>query len=314
MQHPTGIGCPAPARYGLCFHWTTWTMPRRGEPLPFEQAVNAFQVERFADMVQQSGASYCFLTATHALQWIPAPIKTLEAALPGRSCGRDLLGEIADALLERGVRFALYYNHSCNNQDDMEWQRASGWLDADKSRFYDLIFGIVREISERYGPRLTAYWFDSAFTLAPLQPDWSRWAQAAKAGNAERLICFNAGVNDFTSYTPLQDYWAGEFDDIHHPHAAPQANADAEGRTKANGLPFHALFWLDDFWGHMEKETPIKAPKYSDVELCDYVAAVLKQHGAVTLNPSIYQDGTVSPATFAQLLKVKAAAHEARQP
>jgi hypothetical protein len=218
------------------------------------------------------------------------------------------LGEIADALLERNVRFALYYNHSCNNQDDPEWERACGWLDEDKTRFYDIIFGIVTEISERYGSRLAAYWFDSAFTLAPLGPDWNRWTQAAKAGNYNRQICYNSGVNELNSYTPRQDYWAGEFDDIHHPNAQPQGNVDENGIVAANGLPFHSLFWLDDFWGHNSKDTDIAPPKYSDDELCEYLAKVLRHHGAVTLNPSIYQDGTISPATFAQLLKVKEAA------
>ncbi len=308
-----GGGAPAaPSGYGLCFHWTTWTMPRHGELLPFEEAINAFDVGRFANMVAQTGASYCFVTATHALEQIPAPIQSLEAALPGRTCARDLLGEMADALIERGVQFALYYNHSCNAEDDPQWQRACGWLDEDKSRFYDIVFGIVRELGERYGERLAAYWFDSAFTLAPLSPDWQRWTDAAKTGNPDRRICYNSGVNDLTSYTPLQDYWAGEFDDIHHPNAQPPTDYASGGRLAANGLPFHSLFWLDDFWGHTAKDTDIVAPKYSDEELCEYVTRVLRHGGAVTLNPSVYQDGTISPATFAQLLKVKAAAHDAR--
>jgi hypothetical protein len=38
-------------RYGIGVHWTAQTVPRHGSPLPFQQAVDAFDVKKFVKRV-----------------------------------------------------------------------------------------------------------------------------------------------------------------------------------------------------------------------------------------------------------------------
>jgi len=280
--------------WGICVHWTTQTTPRRGNPLAYPDAVDRFDVEQFADTLAKTGAGYLVFTPTHAWHWPPAPIAASEKILPGRSCGRDLIGEIANAVRARGMLFLLYYNHSCNNEDDPDWQKAAGWQEADKSGFEWKIQSVLREMGMRYGERVSGYWIDSAFTIYPHNPDWAEWTDALKTGYSERVICYNSGINNLHAYTPLQDYWAGEFDTLGFPLAQPALNA-------GNGLPFHSLFWLDDYWLHHEMDKPIALPIYSDRRLLAYVRDVRDAGAFTTLNLGIYQDGTFSPETLDQV-------------
>ncbi len=280
--------------WGVCVHWTTQTAPRHGECAPYPQAVDQFPVQTFADTLAETGAGYVMFTSTHARHWLPAPSPASEALLPGRCCERDLIGQLADAVRKRGMLFLLYYNHSCNNFDDPAWQKATGWLEADKTAFEKNIQGILREVGERYEDKISGYWFDSAFTLYSHHPNWARWTDALKAGFPERVICYNSGINNSHSYTPLQDYWAGEFDILGFPLAKPTLVAP-------NGLPFHSLFWLDDYWLHSDADTPISLPIYSERRLTDYVRSVRDAGAFTTLNLGIYQDGTFSPNTLEQL-------------
>jgi len=39
------------AKYGLMFHWHTWTAPRHGPLLPYAEAVRNFKVEPFVEQV-----------------------------------------------------------------------------------------------------------------------------------------------------------------------------------------------------------------------------------------------------------------------
>src|SRR5690606_1233771 len=45
-------------KYGVMFHWTSQTVPRSGNPITYKEAVQSFDVQRFAKMVQETGADY----------------------------------------------------------------------------------------------------------------------------------------------------------------------------------------------------------------------------------------------------------------
>ena len=102
----------ANCRYGIGVHWTAQTVPRSGSPLPFQRAVEAFNVEAFVGGIVESGADYLIFTVAHALQMIPAPHSVVDAILPGRTCQRDLLAEIAEGLTRHGKHLILYYNQN----------------------------------------------------------------------------------------------------------------------------------------------------------------------------------------------------------
>ncbi len=64
------------------FHWNSKSMPQSGEPLAYEDAVNNFDVDRFARTVYECGGKLIFLQR-RAEYYFPAPIQAIDSILPG---------------------------------------------------------------------------------------------------------------------------------------------------------------------------------------------------------------------------------------
>lgn len=193
--------------YGVGVHWTAQTVPRNGQPLPFQKAVETFDVKKFVDAVVYAGADYLLFTAAHALQKLPAPNPVIDRLLPGRTCERDLIAELADGLAAKGKCLLVYYNHSCNHKQDAAWEQAVGYHGLNKETFAKNLMGIVGWMGERYGDKIRAWWFDSPYSLDPRGPHnslttdmtgfqfpWERFTVAAKLGFPARLVTYNPGV------------------------------------------------------------------------------------------------------------------------
>jgi hypothetical protein len=75
---------------------------------------------------------------------------------------------------------------------------------------------------KHYGPKIMAWWFDAGCILEGRPPTpWERMTAAAKAGCADRLVCYNPGIERQTLYTGYQDYWAGEVNQLGFRPAGP---------------------------------------------------------------------------------------------
>lgn len=300
----------AKCRYGIGVHWTAQTVPRHGKPLPFQKAVDAFDVKRFVDRLVYAGADYLLFTSAHALQMLPAPHPVIDKILPGRTCKRDLIAELADALATRGMPLLVYCNHSCNGRDDPEWRKAVGYDGKDKAVLAQNLLEIIGWMGERYKDKIKAWWFDSPYSLDLRGPHnsvttdmkgfqfpWERFTVAAKLGYPARLVTYNAGVNETFLYTSHQDYWAGELTDLKHPPT---------GRYhSANGLQWFGWACLEDrAWVHHRLDTEIPKPLYSDDEIIRFVRTCNSQQAPMTFNVGIYQDGTMAEASVEQLHRV----------
>jgi alpha-L-fucosidase len=296
-------------RYGIGVHWTAQTVPRRGAPLPFQEAVDAFDVKKFVDRVVYAGAGYLLFTAAHALQMLPAPHPLIDKILPGRTCKRDLIVELANALAVHGLPLLVYYNHSCNSAQDSPWEKAVGYHDRNKDRFAQNLLDIIGWMGRRYKDKIKAWWFDSPYSLdvrgphnsvttdmAGFQFPWERFTVAAKLGYAARLVTYNPGQNLTYLYTSHQDYWAGELTDLKHPPAA---------RIHANGLQWFGWACIDyRGWVHTRLNSEIPKPLYSDEEVISYVRECNAHQAPMTFNVGIYQDGTMAEASVEQLRRV----------
>ncbi|MCX7424640.1 MAG: alpha-L-fucosidase [Planctomycetia bacterium] len=302
----------AKCRYGIGVHWTASTVPRKGPPLPFQEAVDAFDVKRFVDQMAHAGADYLLFTSTHALQMLPAPHPVIDRILPGRTCKRDLIAELADALAVKGMALLIYYNHSCNSKDDPPWELAVGYHDRDKNRLAQNLLEIVGWMGEQYKDKIRAWWFDSPYSLdvrgphnsvttdmSGFQFPWERFTVAAKLGYPARLVTYNAGINETFLYTTHQDYWAGEQVDLKHP---PQ------GRFLPNGLQWFGWTCLEDrAWAHYRPDTEIPKPLYADEEVVSFVRACNSHQAPMTFNVGIYQDGTMPADSVEQLHRLRKA-------
>lgn len=302
----------AKCRFGIGVHWTAQTAPRRGPPKSFQEAVDAFDLDGFVEAVEYAGADYVLFTATHALQMLPAPHPVIERLLPGRTCQRDLIMDLADALSAKGKHLLVYYNHSCNRKNDTEWKNAVGYHGPDKERFAQNLMDIVGHMGERYGEKIKAWWFDSSYSLDPRGPvnsvttdlggfqfPWEDFTEVAKRGNAQRLVTYNAGVARTFLYTTHQDYWAGELKSL---------DAPPQSRYLDNGLQWFGWTCIEDRrWVQSELDTPIPPPLYSDARVIDFVRSCNAHQSPMTFNVGIHQDGTMASASLSQLHRLAAA-------
>jgi hypothetical protein len=301
----------AKCRFGIGVHWTAQTVPRSGSPQPFQQAVADFDLNGFMASVEHAGADYVLFTAAHALQMLPAPHPVLDEILPGRTCQRDLIRELADALAAKKKHLLVYYNHSCNGKQDSPWEQAVGYHAPNKERFAKNLTDIIAWMGERYGDKIKAWWFDSPYSVDPRGPHnsvttdmtgfpfpWERFTVAAKVGHPARLVTYNPGVNQTFLYTTHQDYWAGELVNLDDP---------ASRRYLDSGLQWFGWTCLEDRrWVHTRLDTPIPPPLYTDEQVIRYVKTCNQHTAPMTFNVGIYQDGTMAEASVEQLHRLNA--------
>ncbi len=281
----------ATAKYGLMVHWMPGIMPRHGSAQPFCDAVRNFNVDVFADIVKQTGASYLIFTSVHGIQWFPGPSAVHDRVLPGRTCDRDLIADLGDAMEKRGIKLILYYHHGVG---DYDWSKASGFFKKDKSQFFQNEYDILAQVGKRYGRKIAGWWFDDRY---PDQP-FEKLYEATKIGNPDRIVAWNSWI--MPKSTEFQEYYSGE---AGHSVTVPEAKYFGEGGP-AEGLQPHFLIVADDPWAHTALDSDIVSPLYKDDELIRYVKAVNALGGPVTINIGVYQDGTASPATIQQVQKL----------
>ena len=301
----------ANCHFGISSHWTAQSQPVGADDwLPFEQAVSQFSVERYLDQVTSAGAEYVLFTSVHALQMMPAPCAAIDRVMPGRTTKRDLIGDLADACHARGLRFILYYNHSCNFGDDPIWEYRVGYHEPDKSRLTANLLGIVRELSARYGERLDGWWFDSCSRLDPMDWQektgtewhgfrfpWDEFADTAKTGHPGRLVTLRPGLMHHYVYSTHQDYEDGE---AGAPIAVPSCQFTQEH------LQGHRWICLDNAgWVHSKVMTPLMAPAWHKAHILDYVRTCNNVKVPVTFNVDIDRTGLLSPESLAMLREVK---------
>jgi hypothetical protein len=255
----------AKAGYGAMFHWTDFTQPRDGVKRPYPDAVNAFDVDAFARLIGEMGAAYVLFTLNHAHPHCPAPIKSWEAVHPGWTTGRDLIGDIADALEIRGIRFLLYVNSPVLTK--LGGIGATGLYDLaySEEQFIEVHKNILSEIGSRYGNKLAGYWFDSWYQSLAAYPDAPIDAiyRYCKVGNPARITAFNFWI--FPVLTPWQDYWAGELYALQNSFESRYIQ-----RGAGAGFQAHGMLSMLPSWVHSETG-PIPPPQFSTGDLIAYV-------------------------------------------
>lgn len=299
------------AGYGLMFQWTNRATPKNGDTIKnWEDKVNDFDVENFANMVEQTGAAYVLWSITWGQQYISAPIKSLDELIKGRTSKRDLLGEMADILDEKGIKLIFYYHYGydCYHSKDSTWLQAAGGYKADKIELYQNMTNLLSEIGERYKDKLHGWWIDGAqryydchfdgSTDGILSAPFKEISQAARSGNRERIIAYNSWI--LPRLTEYQDYFAGEglkqFEGL-------KEGIFQEGLQK--GLMAHTCFPLEKRWGHIDWNTTIASPKYTLEQLTERIKHAQKNRYPLSINLEMYEDGTVSPESIELLEKVQ---------
>ena len=76
----------------------------------FEAAAEAFDADAWANLFAAAGAGYVVLVAKHHDGYCLWPSEVANPHLPGWTSRRDFVGELAEAVRARGMRFGLYYS------------------------------------------------------------------------------------------------------------------------------------------------------------------------------------------------------------
>jgi hypothetical protein len=285
------------AKYGLMFHWTSQSKPKDGPPKPYCDAVHDFDVDRFADMASQMGAGFVVFTTSHAGFYFPGPNSAIDAILPGRTCPRDLVGDLAKALAKRDIKLELYFHPG---HDDTEWWKRTHF-DEDKTAYFDLWCKIIRHTGEQYGEQVSGFWFDDgSFTYYPFNAPWKQMTAAAKAGNPRRVITYNSWIlpklNDFYEVFGGEN----EFSDamIHGDGYLPVGGTGKFIGGQQEGLQGQITTIVNGDWGHFKMDTPIDPPRYSTAVMIEKIKDAISRRNVPLLDVEVYQDGTISPETF----------------
>jgi alpha-L-fucosidase len=77
---------------------------------PFEAAARAFDADAWAQMFADAGASYVVFVTKHHDGFCLWPTEVEHPHKPGWHSKRDFVGELAEAVRARGMRFGVYYS------------------------------------------------------------------------------------------------------------------------------------------------------------------------------------------------------------
>lgn len=279
----------AKAGYGLMFHWTSQSVGKDGTHKPFAQAVDDFDVKRFTEMVEETGAGYVILTIGHAQSYCPGPIQAWEKYHPGMTTRRDLIAELADALSAKGIKLMCYLNAAS----------LTGYPRVGEEQFTRIMTEVVMEFGEHYKEKVAGYWFDCCYQAKEKYPGFSfrEFFKTCKAGNPNRIVALNSWI--YPNVSEWQEYWAGECAD---PVGLP-INGTTQGRGPGAGLRYHALLIMEPYW--VQDKVAMPKPKFTAQRLGDYISQCMANRGAVTINLGIYQDGSVDPKAVDVLKEIR---------
>ncbi len=289
------------AGYGAMFHWTDFTQPREGTKKLYPDAVDVFDVNAFASVLEEMGAGYVIFTLNHAHPHCPAPIHAWETVHPGWTTKRDLIGDIAVALQKRGIRLILYINSPVLTNFGKTGETGLYELTFSEEQFTEIHKNVLSEIGSRYGEKLAGYWFDSWYQSLAAYPDVPIEAiyHYCKVGNPDRITAFNFWI--FPVLTPWQDYWAGELNSLQNPFESRYIRQGA-----GTGFQAHGMLSMLQSWVHSETG-PIPAPQFSTEDLIAYVKANMEHQAVTTINIGIYQDGTIEQSSLDMMRQLRRA-------
>ncbi len=180
------------AKFGMFIHWGVYSVPAgtyHGKQIPgigewimrnaeipvaeykaFAKQFNPvkYDPEAWAKFAKQAGMKYIVITSKHhdGFALFPSAVTEWDVA-DATPYGKDLIGPLANAAREEGLKFGLYYSQA------QDWTNPGGakarlkegeaWDDAQKGSFDDYLKNLaapqVREILTRYQPDIL--WWDT---------------------------------------------------------------------------------------------------------------------------------------------------------
>jgi alpha-L-fucosidase len=285
------------ARYGVFMHF----LPGDGGRLALTEK---FDAEALAAQLEAVGAKYFVITLGQNSGCFISPNAAYEKRIgyaPGEKCSkRDLPLDLSRALEPKGIRLMLYLPCQTPNRDRRA-QKAFGLPEGPRDQPIDLAFAqkwaeVIQEWSDRYGDKVSGWWFDGGYQRVKFNEEIARiYSAAAKHGNPHAIVTFNPGVR-VIHWTDAEDYTAGE---LNEPFGQVPTS------RWLGGSQWHALTYLGSNWS--KRDTRYPAEKWAA-----WVKAVTARGGVVTLDmgpnwdPKSGPIGSLAPEQIKQVQAIKA--------
>ena len=289
------------AKYGAFMH----LLPSDARTLAL---VGKVDVERLAAQLDSIGAKYFILTLGQNSGYFNAPNAAYDRVTgyrAGERCSkRDLPEDLWRALHARGIRLMLYLPCQTPNEDRRA-QKAFGLPEGRKDQPIDLVFAarwaaVIQEWADRYGDRVSGWWFDGGYNQVGFSESIAqKYAAAVKHGNPHGIVTFNPGVS-LVRHTRAEDYTAGELNDPFEMNPSSPL---------MDGSQWHALTFLGHAWAQRDTRFPAK-------RWADWARTVTDNGGAITFDmgpnwdPRAGPIGALSDAQVAQMKAIRAAVRD----
>ena len=298
------------AGYGLFVHYLATAETAMIDPASvnsdcrqrsWNECVDAFDVEGFADSVRRTGAGYVFFTVCQGSRYLAAPNEEYDKWFgfkPGEACARrDLIADLADALKKRNIPLMLYYTGDGPNCDP-ECRAKGGFKSPIPMDWVEHWAKVLECYAVRYGDRVKGWWIDGCYVNNGgygYTPEKLRlYERAIRKGNPDALIAFNRAEDIekpcVDPYMSFQDFTSGEKYGL--------CFFPPVGGRIADGEQWHILTPLGSWWGR-------PGVKKATRELADYLYAVTRDGGVVTLDVMCYWDGSIERSQVNTLAGVR---------
>ena len=195
------------AGYGIMVHYLKPVITPDGGAREWNNAVNSFDVEKFASQSKEAGVGYVMFTLGQNSGYYCSPNATFDSIVgvkPGALCSnRDLPLDLINALNKHDIPLILYLpsNPPVGNKLVSEKFKYPFKNDSATSQFNQPILeNMIREWSLRYGEGVKGWWFDGLYSWNAIRStrmdmslihNISTHTLAAKAGNKQSIVTYN---------------------------------------------------------------------------------------------------------------------------
>ncbi len=327
------------AKWGVFIHYLAGLPsaddPEATTPESWNGRIDGFDVDGLVEQLVEADAGYLFITLGQNSGYFLSPNATYDSLVqrtPSRLSRRDLVADLAEALVPSGIPLLVYLpSHApaldkqaveglqCTPEWDAScWQLKPGTYpvaegtDERLSQFQRHWEAVVREWSLRWGTTVRGWWFDGCYRADrmyrhPDEPNFASFAAAAKAGNPDSIVAFNPGVKvPVVCHTEHEDYTAGEIagdfpmlmDSQWGRDPKPDHYWGMPVRRTVDGAQYHLLTFMGPYWCR-------GLPRFPDELVIGYTKHVNDCEGVISWDVPTSADGLIPEPFMAQFRSLR---------
>lgn len=243
-------------RYGLFTHMVynrTISPDGSHSHKSLDEFANGIDVKAYAEQVKSIGVEYVIFTAWHFAMYNLGPNAALEKWLPGHTAKRDVIGELADALNERGIKLIIYAHPNDGHDLKKEEQERVGFIQPKPRvsqlmpKFNDFINEVYAELAVRYSkkPNVLGFWWDSWYANGGAI-DMPRLRQTLLQAMPRAIVLSNSFNPEYIDYSSLERRFRSQTGDIDSLIVETEnQTATFAGKWWCENLKAHSLYSVE---------------------------------------------------------------------